>query len=104
MGAISRSRSSSHSAGCPYGATSTNSQQPAPHPLASEALKHIAAIYAIENEIRGRSAEKRRLVRQQKTRPLVDPFETWLHAKLTLISQKIKLAEAIRYARRVGKG
>jgi hypothetical protein len=68
-----------------------------PAPIASEALKHIAAFYAIEKEIRGRSAE-RRLVRQQKSRPLADAFEVWLRAKLALIGQKIKLAEAIRYA------
>jgi transposase len=69
-----------------------------PAPIASEALKHIAAFYAIEKEIRGRSAEERRLVRQQKSRPLADAFEVWLRAKLALISQKIKLADAIRYA------
>lgn len=69
-----------------------------PAPIASEALKHIAAFYAIEKEIRGRSAEERRLVRQQKRRPMADAFEGWLHNKLALISQKIKLAEAIRYA------
>jgi transposase len=69
-----------------------------PAPIASEALKHIAAFYAIEKEIRGRSAEERRLVRQQKSRPLADAFEAWLRAKLALISQKIKLADAIRYA------
>ncbi|MET4221983.1 hypothetical protein ABIB00_007219 [Bradyrhizobium sp. LB14.3] len=69
-----------------------------PPPIASEALKHVAAFYAIEKEIRGRSPEERRLVRQQKSRPLADAFEAWLRAKLALISQKIKLAAAIRYA------
>lgn len=69
-----------------------------PAPIASEALKHIAAFYAIEKEIRGRSPEERRLVRQQKSRPLADAFEAWLRAKLALISQKIKLAAAVRYA------
>lgn len=51
-----------------------------PAPIASEALKHIAAFYAIEKEIRGRSAEERRLVRQQKSRPLADPgcAPSWL--------------------------
>ncbi len=39
-----------------------------------------------------------RVVRQQKSRPLVDAFEAWPRAKLALISQKIKLPEAIRYA------
>jgi transposase len=61
-------------------------------------LKHIAAFYAIEKEIRGRSADERRLVRQQRSRPLADTFEAWLRAKQVLISQKIKLADAIRYA------
>lgn len=39
---------------------------PGPAPIASEALKRIAEIYAVEKDIRGRSAEERRLTRQQK--------------------------------------
>ncbi|ALN74151.1 IS66 family transposase [Aureimonas sp. AU20] len=69
-----------------------------PAPIASEALERIAALYRIETEIRGRSAEVRRLVRQDLTRPLLDALEALLREKLTLISQKTKLAEAIRYA------
>lgn len=69
-----------------------------PAPVASEALKRIAEFYAIEKDIRGRSAEERRIIRQQKSRPLAEAFEPWLRAKLALISQKGKLAEAIRYA------
>jgi transposase len=71
---------------------------PGPAPIASEALQRIAALYAIEKEIRGRSAEERRLARQQKSRPLIDALEPWLRTKLGLISQKGKLAEAINYA------
>jgi hypothetical protein len=71
---------------------------PGPSPIASEALQHIAGLYAIEKEIRGRTADQRRNIRQQKSRLLVDAFEPWLRAKLGLISQKSKLAEAIRYA------
>ena len=71
---------------------------PGPAPIASEALQHIATLYAIEKDIRGRSADERRMVRQQKSRPLAEAFEQWLRAKLALISQKSKLAEAIRYA------
>jgi transposase len=71
---------------------------PGPAPIASEALRHIAEFYAIEKDIRGHSAEERRIVRLQKSRPLADTFEQWLRAKLGLISQKGKLAEAIRYA------
>jgi transposase len=71
---------------------------PGPAPIASEALQRIAALYAVEKDIRGRSADERRIVRQQRSRPLIDALEPWLRAKLGLISQKGKLAEAIRYA------
>jgi transposase len=72
--------------------------QGGPAPIASEALARIAAFYRIEVEIRGRPAEERRTVRQQRSRPLVEALEPWLREKLSLISQKSKLAEAIRYA------
>jgi transposase len=69
-----------------------------PAPIASEALARIADLYAVEKEIRGRTAEERRAVRQEKSKPILDELEPWLRAKLDLISQKTKLAEAIRYA------
>ena len=69
-----------------------------PAPIASEALERIAGLYAVEKEIRGRSADERRVVRQDRSRPIIDDLEPWLRAKLALISQKTKLAEAIRYA------
>ena len=69
-----------------------------PAPIASEALERIAGLYAIENDIRSRNAEERRAVRQDRSRPIIDDLEPWLRAKLALISQKTKLAEAIRYA------
>ena len=57
-------------------------------------LKHIAEFFAIERDIRGRSAEERRLIRQQRGRPLADAFQKWLRTKCGLISQKGKLAAA----------
>jgi len=72
--------------------------QGGPAPIASEALSRIAALYRIEDDIRGRSAEERRAVRQERARPLIEALEPWLRQKLSLISQKTKLAEAIRYA------
>jgi transposase len=69
-----------------------------PAPIASEALERIAGLYAIESDIRGRGAEERRAVRQDRSRTIIDDLEPWLRAKLCLISQKTKLAEAIRYA------
>jgi transposase len=69
-----------------------------PAPIASEALERIAGLYAVEKDIRGRNADERRAMRQDRSRPIVEELEPWLRAKLALISQKTKLAEAIRYA------
>jgi transposase len=69
-----------------------------PAPIASEMLQRIGELYAVEREIRGRSPEERCAVREEKSRPVVDALQPWLTAKLELISQKSKLAEAIRYA------
>jgi transposase len=69
-----------------------------PAPIASEALQRIAGLYAVEKYIRGRSSEERRAVRSLKSRPLIAALEPWLRVKLGLISQKSKLAKAIRYA------
>jgi transposase len=68
-----------------------------PAPIASEALERIAALYRIETEIRGRSPEERRAVRQARSRPVVDALEPWLRERLALVSQKSKLADALRY-------
>jgi transposase len=69
-----------------------------PAPIATEALERIGVLYAIESDIRGRSPDERRDARQEKSRPILEAFEPWLREKLALISQKTKLAEAIRYA------
>ena len=69
-----------------------------PAPIASEALTRIAELYAVESEIRGRSAETRRSARHDRSRPVIEALEPWLRARLKTVSQKGKLAEAIRYA------
>jgi transposase len=67
-------------------------------PIATETLTRIAELYAIEAEIRGRSADERRGIRHDKARPLVAALKTWMEMKLATVSQKGKLAEAFRYA------
>ena len=64
----------------------------------AECKLNVAALYAVEKDIRGRGADERRTARQQKSQPLTDALEPWLRARLGLISQKSKFAEAIRYA------
>ena len=69
-----------------------------PTPIAAQALERIGELYAVEKDIRGRNPDARRAARQEKSRPIVNALEPWLREKLALISQKTKLAEAIRYA------
>ncbi len=65
--------------------------------IASEALERIAALYVIEKTIRGQSANKRRAVRQERSKPLVLALKTWLEGQLACVSGKSVIAEAIRY-------
>ena len=67
-------------------------------PIASEVLERIAGLYRIESEIRGLGVDGRRAARRDRSRPIIAALEPWLREKLGLISQKTKLAEAIRYA------
>jgi hypothetical protein len=67
-------------------------------PLAHEALLKIAALYAIESEIRERPAEERRTVRQARAGPLLADLHTWLIATVRKLSKKSELAKAIHYA------
>jgi transposase len=69
-----------------------------PAPLATETLARIAKLYAIEEEIRGRSADERRAVRQERTKPLIDSLKSWMETKLAAVSQKSTIADAFRYA------
>ncbi|HUO90109.1 MAG TPA: IS66 family transposase [Rhizomicrobium sp.] len=66
-------------------------------PIASEALERIAALYAIEKTIRGASAEERRSVRQERSKPLVAALKTWLERQLARVSAKATIAEDLRY-------
>jgi transposase len=66
-------------------------------PIVDEALLRIAALYKIENEIRGAAPDHRRTVRQEKSLPLVDKFFNWLKAQAERISRKSDLGVAIAY-------
>ena len=67
-------------------------------PTTTEALARIGALYAIEDEIRGKPAEVRRDVRQTRARPLLDALRTWMEKALRSLSSKSETAGAIRYA------
>ena len=67
-------------------------------PVATEVLRRIALLYAIEKEVRGASAEQRRLMRAQRSRDIVDDQRQYLDARNAQVSAKSKLGDAIRYA------
>jgi hypothetical protein len=51
-------------------------------PITTEALDRIGALYGIEEEIRGNSADIRRSVRQVRSRPLLDDLRYWMEKLL----------------------
>jgi transposase len=67
-------------------------------PIAAEALRRVAGLYAIEATIRGRSADERRCTRGAEATPLVDALKVWLEAELHRVAPRSGLADAIRYA------
>lgn len=67
-------------------------------PVATEVLRRIALLYAVEDEVRGASAEQRRLVRNERSRIIAGDLRQYLDARGRQVSAKSKLGEAIRYA------
>ena len=67
-------------------------------PIAAEALRRIAELYAIETAIRRRTAEQRQSARNTQSRPLIEAMKPWLEMELGRIPGRSGLAEAIRYA------
>jgi len=67
-------------------------------PIATQALLRIAQLYRIEEKIRGKSAEERRLVRQAQSVTHVLALKAFFEKQLGRVSQKSPIATAIRYA------
>ena len=67
-------------------------------PVAEEALQRIAALYAIEDEIRGRPPDERKQVRKTRARPLLESLRQWFETMLPKLSRKSDTTAAIRYA------
>lgn len=65
--------------------------------VAVEALKRIAALYAVEEQNRGQPPDWRAAARQDQAGPLLNDLGHWLHARQPRLSAKTPLAAAIRY-------
>jgi transposase len=67
-------------------------------PTTSEVMARIAALYAIEDDIRGKPVELRREVRQSRSKPLIDDLHKWMERAVRQLSPKSETAAAIRYS------
>jgi hypothetical protein len=67
-------------------------------PIAAEALRRIAELYAVEKCIRGQPAKARQRAREAESRPLIEAMKPWLEGQLYRVPPRGGLAEAIRYA------
>ena len=66
-------------------------------PVALEAVKRFDAIFDIEREITGLSADARLAARQRLVRPLVTDLHDWLRAERARMSKHNPVAKAINY-------
>ena len=66
--------------------------------MTAEALRRIGELYGIEAEIRSKPPNVRREIRQTKSLPLINDFETWLRTTLLKLSRKSDTTAAIMYS------
>src|SRR5207302_8118226 len=70
---------------------------PAISPVALEAVKRIDALFDIERNINGLSAEERLRVRQERSAPILAALEAWLREERSRLSRSASVAEPIDY-------
>ena len=73
-------------------------------PIAQEGLKQIAALYRIEADIKGQSADARLAARIERTKPKLDVFEKWLAQSRAKVSAKSPTGEALKYIAKYWNG
>ena len=66
-------------------------------PIALEAVKRIDALFEIERAIGGKSADERKIARQERSSPLVAELEAWMRAERAKLSRGNDLAKAMDY-------
>jgi transposase len=66
-------------------------------PIATEALARIKQLYAIEDEVRGSPPERRRLARQDRSRPIIEALKPWLEQSLAAVPKGGKIGEALAH-------
>ena len=66
-------------------------------PIAIEVVRRIDALFEIERPINGKSADARRVVRQQLSKPLVEELRLYIREQRAKLSRGHDLAKAIDY-------
>lgn len=66
-------------------------------PIAHEGLTQIQALYRIEKDLRGQSADRRSAARQDRSKPVIDSIELWLAQSRARVSAKSPTGEALKY-------
>ena len=71
-------------------------------PIATEAVKRIDVLFAIEREINGLMPQERLRVRQERSRPLIIELQTWLRERRARLSKNSDTTKAINSASTAG--
>ena len=66
-------------------------------PLALEAVKRIDALFDIEREINGETAERRLAMRHERSAPLVAELEAWMRTERAALTRHAAVAKAMDY-------
>lgn len=66
-------------------------------PIALEAVRRLDALFEIERDINGRSADERRAVRQEKSKPLLDDMLAWLLRERETLSRSAEVLKPMNY-------
>lgn len=74
-----------------------NVTQSSTAPIAQEGLAHIQALYRIEKDLRGLTADQRHAARQERSKPIIDTLELWLAQSRARVSAKSPTGEALKY-------
>jgi transposase len=73
-------------------------QKRLPGTLAHEGLVRIGEVFKVEAEVNGRSALRRRRMRQTRTVPVLTELKSWMSQTLAQVSAKSPMALAIGYS------
>jgi transposase len=66
-------------------------------PLALETVRRIDALFEIERGINGETPERRRVVRQELSAPLIADLEAWMREQRAKLSRRNDIAKAMDY-------